>query len=97
MLRRMWRWGIAAFACLALVGCAEVRGPEGLTPTEQACISGNSGELEDRKECNDLKPAERKATKEIAHDKQVESEEHEAEKVIKQRHAEELANAAEGR
>jgi hypothetical protein len=31
------------------------------------------------------------------HDEQTETEAHEAEKVLKQRHAEELANAAEGR
>lgn len=92
------RWAaLATLVCLMLAGCSEIRGPEGLTPTEQACINGNSGELEHVKQCDELKPGEREATLKIAHDKQVESEAHEAEKVIKQRHAEELASIAEGR
>jgi hypothetical protein len=88
---------LLAVLALAVTGCAEVRGPEGLTPKESACIKGKSGELEPVKECEDLKPEERAATLRVAHNEQVESEEHEAEAVIKKRHAEELANSAEGR
>jgi Prokaryotic membrane lipoprotein lipid attachment site len=87
----------AALLVLALAGCSGTTNPEtGLNATEETCAENRTW-METEKECIDMTAAEKAKANQFAHDKQVEGEEHEAEKVIKQRHAEELANAAEGR
>lgn len=79
---------------LVAVGAVFAGCGSGTDIAKQASEQGNP--------CNahTLEPSNSKYASECAtaeHDKQVEGEAHEAEQVLKHRHAEELANDAEGR
>jgi hypothetical protein len=88
------RWGIAALVCLALGGCAS--GAELVKKNEEAVARGcPTIEYAAEGKCESASAI--KSAKREKHDEEVEKEVGEAEKVLKQRHAEELANAAEGR
>jgi hypothetical protein len=84
----------AVIVAVALSGCAsaEETVKQGEAKVAQGCPSL---EVAAEEKCNS--PAAIQEAKREQHDKQVESEAHEAEGVLKKRHAEELANAAEGR
>jgi 2-keto-3-deoxy-6-phosphogluconate aldolase len=77
-----------------LAGCAT---PEETTKHDEALVSKGCPSIEVAAEEKCGSAAAIQEAKREQHDKQIEGEEHEAEAVIKHRHAEELANSAEGR
>lgn len=98
-------WWVRRVLCLGVValvfgGCAASpvsTNPEtGLNATEETCAESQEW-METQGACLHMTPAEKQRAKAFAHDKQIEGEAKEAEKVIKQRHAEELADSVEGR
>ena len=90
----MRRGALLLLASLLLAGCGTLAEE---TKKNEALVAKGCPSIEVAAEGKCGSAAAIQEAKREQHDKQVEGEEHEAEAVIKKRHAEELADEAEGR